>query len=177
MTTKDITTWSVSKGVAIPKNNIQRFVYAETFGYGDPYTYENDEWKTFEKEAQQHTYATNAPDGSYSADCFGEIVWQFMNVKFEWNYCMNNDPGFSDDHGFSTRQFLPFIDQVKEAEIITLNINDFTIAIEDIERAFCYGYLANPENDCLDSAEMMRSYELFKINYLTPMLSRKGIID
>lgn len=39
---------------------------------------------------------------------FGEVVWQFMNVKFEWIDCLSNDPSFSKAHGFSTRQFIPY---------------------------------------------------------------------
>lgn len=105
----DITTWSVSKGIAKPKV---------------PYLSSNDAYniELLQKHnnlvdfAQQHTYATDAPDGSYSAYRFKEIDWQFMNVKFEWINCVNNDPSFSKSHGFSTRQFLPFVDQVKETQ-------------------------------------------------------------
>lgn len=169
---KDITTWSVSKGVATPVNP-----HCPDITFSTSIVVKSKLFAQFDGAVKELTFATDAPDGSYSADRFGKIVWRFMNVKFEWINCVSNDPSFSKSHGFSTRQFLPFIYQVKEAEIITLDINDFSISIQDIERAFCYGYLANPESDCLDSAEMMRRYELFKTNYLTPMLSRKGIID
>lgn len=174
---KNITTWSVSKGIATPKS---------PFNDVKDYSY-----RKFEDFAQQHTYATDAPDGSYSADKFAEPLIQFKHIHDdEWiNAKQGVFKSYSDfkielestnkslNTHFESRYFLPFIDQVKEAEIITLDINDFSISIQDIERAFCYGYLANPESDCLDSAEMIRRYELFKTNYLTPMLSRKGIID
>jgi hypothetical protein len=128
----DITTWSVSKGVARPKNDFTNpFIPTpmcrdcadedgkcpnNNYAFCDP-DLAKIQYSEFEQFAQQHGYATNAPDGSYSADRFGEIVWQFMNVKFEWINCVSNDPSFSKAHGFSTRQFLPFINQVKEAEI------------------------------------------------------------
>jgi hypothetical protein len=62
-------------------------------------------------------------------------------------------------------------------DVIYLDINDFSISEQDLERAFCFGYLANPENNPLDNSEMMRRYEVFKKEYLLPMLSRKGITD
>lgn len=62
-------------------------------------------------------------------------------------------------------------------ETIYLNINDFSISEEDLERAFCFGWLSNPDNPVMDNQEMMRRYELFKTTYLLPMLTRKHIID
>lgn len=127
---EDITTWSVSKGVATPKN---------------PYIITNDRlenatpsfwgpYHQFEQLVQQHTYVTNAPDGIYSADRFGEIVWQF---RFTWDACDNSDDYYWRDASegdykrfgcfkdysqhcdsllMEARKSLPFIDQVKEAE-------------------------------------------------------------
>lgn len=53
-----------------------------------------------------------------------------------------------------------------KANIIELDINDFSISMQDVERAFCFGYITNPTNNCLDNVEMMRRWETFKSEYL-----------
>lgn len=51
-------------------------------------------------------------------------------------------------------------------EVITLNLSDFYLTMQDVERAFCFGYITNPDNDCLNNAEMMRRWQAFKTEYL-----------
>lgn len=105
---KDITTWSVSKGIAKPKNNreysqvIKGFIFDSTIS-------PSEGWLKFEQFAQQHTYVTDAPNGSYSADRFGGIVWQSQCMSIWSN--MSCEPKSE-----NKRQFLPFIHRVKEAE-------------------------------------------------------------
>lgn len=122
MELKDIKQWEVEKGIAKPVNHHKlRFESFDTFGGLKTYVL-NEEYELFEQGIKDHTYTTSAPDGIHSAEMFGEVVWQFMNVKFKWIDCVSNDNSFSKAHGFSTRQFLPFKQQ---AETITLDGETF----------------------------------------------------
>jgi hypothetical protein len=125
---KDITTWSVSKGVATPKNQYfcTEGYYVACINLPEGGNCEGcNNYLKFEQFAQQHTYATDAPDGSYSADRFGEIVWQY-EIPNEAGFWFSSKDQSYYEHDFkfyaeyingigakNTRQFLPFIDQVK----------------------------------------------------------------
>lgn len=104
---KNITAWSVSKGMATPVNP---FDYDSTVEY--------TAYERFAQFAQQHTYATNAPDGSYSADRFGKIVWQYkdwITEKQDFNEWIDVTDNFADSITVKNnwpsekRRFLPFI--------------------------------------------------------------------
>ena len=58
----------------------------------------------------------------------------------------------------------------EEKEVITLDLKDHIITMTDVERAFCFGYLTNPDNNCLDNKEMMSRWEYFKTTYLQHVL-------
>lgn len=108
-----ITTWSVSKGVATPKK-------VDRWG-DDPIDHKKIGYNRYgfsDEEAQQHTYATNAPDGSYSTDCFGKIVWQYkdwITEKQDFNEWIDVTDNFADSITVKNnwpsekRRFLPFI--------------------------------------------------------------------
>jgi len=99
---KNITTWSVSKGVATPKNTPVNFILDEV--------QQTVDGAKFERFAQQHTYSTDAPDGSYSADRFGEIVWQYYaDDRWMIASCSKNNIGKE----YKTRQFMPFKELIK----------------------------------------------------------------
>lgn len=117
-----ITTWSVSKGVATPVNPHETATAADYYrrksegiSWGD---FLKKQWMDFEAEKQQHTYATNAPDGSYSTDCFGKIVWQYkdwITEKQDFNEWIDVTDNFADSITVKNnwpsekRRFLPFI--------------------------------------------------------------------
>lgn len=121
---KDITTWSVSKGVATPKK-------VDRWG-DDPSDHKKIGYNRYgfsDEEAQQRTYATDAPDGSYSAGCFGGVVWQSRLRGFNtvWTSVLpiayeRSDKDFEkyreycDGMEAFARKFLPFIHQVKETQ-------------------------------------------------------------
>lgn len=53
-------------------------------------------------------------------------------------------------------------------EIHVIDLSEFCINMSDVERAFCFGYISNPDNNCLDNVEMMKRWNNFKNNYLEP---------
>lgn len=117
----DITTWSVSKGMATPKNPYfcTEGYYVACINLPEGQNCEGcNNYLKFEKFAQQHTYATNAPDGSYSTDCFGKIVWQYkdwITEKQDFNEWIDVTDNFADSITVKNnwpsekRRFLPFI--------------------------------------------------------------------
>lgn len=119
---KNITTWSVSKGVATPVNPYIEFNYPNAI-IGSRAFQMNRQRNDFEQFSQQHTYATDAPDASYSADCFGDTKKQWFNNRDtfdgKWQNADELESHLSFEEyskkysNFKTRQFLPFIDQVK----------------------------------------------------------------
>lgn len=85
MTISDIKQWIVSADkLARPINNLPPLIYSETFGFGDPYTYENDLWKRFEQFAQQHTLSTDLEPGIYDVDKV-EVICKHLS-GIEWPY-------------------------------------------------------------------------------------------
>lgn len=55
------------------------------------------------------------------------------------------------------------------AEKLDTKPQEKTYSLTEIERAFCFGYLANPANNHLDNGELMRRWETFKNFYLSPV--------
>lgn len=191
MNLQDITTWTVTADhKARPKNphRCTDGTYVSCVNLPDgPNCDGCNAYIKFEQGIKEHTYAYSETllPGDYPAEDV-ELVWQYKYPDLgTWliEYCMNDYESFQDysdsitQWGFITRQYLQLKQPVKEQGVIYLDINDFSISETDLERAFCFGYLANPENNPLDNTEMMRRYEVFKTEYLTPMISRKGITD
>jgi hypothetical protein len=123
---KDITTWSVSKGLATPVNpySIPEMVIGGEIEQQLAKSRARILKLKFESIKLQHTFATNAPDGSYSADRFGELIQQVEDklgyrdiTKSQYNEIVKDNSYRHFMKQKSVRQFLPFIDQVKEAEI------------------------------------------------------------
>jgi hypothetical protein len=113
--------------------------------------------------------------------CQGDQIPMFSYDGEKWERCVIDTGEYICPTGAETKMFWQIVKPMQESkeenEVIYLDINDFAISEQDLERAFVFGYLANPDNNCLNNVEMMRRYEIFKTQYLLPMLQRKHIID
>lgn len=177
---KDITTWTVTPDhKARPKNPYSQ----QWFDFNKQREDLKSSYSKFEAFAAQYTYhcSPSLVAGEYPAADV-ELVFQVRywdtnkQAFYNWQTTTEAFVKSITNSMDETRQYLQLKQPVKEQEVIHLDINDFAISESDLERAFCFGYLANPENNPLDTTEMMRRYEVFKTQYLLPMLSRKGII-
>lgn len=83
---KNITTWSVSKGVATPKNPYfcTEGYYVACINLPEGQNCEGcNNYLKFEQFAQKHMFATDAPDGDYPTNYFGEFLPFIDQVKAE----------------------------------------------------------------------------------------------
>lgn len=97
--------YKVEKLIATPVNPFNPYM-------PDSEIYKYNEFSSF---AKAHTYATNAQEGVYDADCFGEVVWQINNYADSWDTCsakrvkyIHNNKTMINGWGYKCRQFLPF---------------------------------------------------------------------
>lgn len=107
---KDITTWSVSKGVATPVNPHEPATEpdyyrrkSEGISWGD---FLRKQRTDFEDLSKQHTYATDAPPGIHSAEMFGEVEEQIYrdDIGGIWQTLLKYEITL----GYEIRSFLPF---------------------------------------------------------------------
>lgn len=91
--------YQCSGGKAVPKNPYDQFVPSKSCI--------NVNWQEFNVFAKENTVSCSEDlSGEYKVEDFNKPIWQFLNVKFEWSNCYQNDPSFSKQHGFSTRQYI-----------------------------------------------------------------------
>lgn len=159
-------------GIGRERNPYQKYVP----GQPEKHEYIYEVWKEWELAHPEldalDQHGNKLPPGEYE----GEVVWQWEYLPNIWkNVTAERAQKY---RAFPARQiFQVTIPDKVNGEEIKINLNDFSLSIEDIERAFCFGYISNPENNCLDNVEMMRRWNVFKEDYLKPTFVKKGIID
>lgn len=108
---EDITTWSVSKGVVTPVNP-----HCPDITFSTSIVVKSKLFAQFEESVKGLIFATNAPDGSYSAGRFGEIEHKIEHTKGWSKISQDEYDNIYKNSNVTLRSFLPFIDQIKEAE-------------------------------------------------------------
>lgn len=111
----EIKQYKVEKGIAHPKTAYSDLSKDELLKL-PPQVFRNCISDEEIKFIDDHTYATNAQDGVYDADCFSIPVWQYesqrdnkwYDVPEEWIKTHNPVEKYLSSWYDKTRQFLPF---------------------------------------------------------------------
>lgn len=116
----EIKQYKVENNLAVPVNPYPLFTNSNDCTNDKQSNDEN--WNNYNEFAKANTFHTNAQDGVYDADCFGEVEYQFTDTSFDDEWHSENEDTYERypkyelyechaktlDPKYKTRQFLPF---------------------------------------------------------------------